>query len=263
METAALQKGLILMCDNQELIDEGMGFGVPVAKFADKTYFSGSAEVTVQRSHLNCNFKKTYLLDTISRKKFGRSSYIDDGLYSSVRKSFAKLYLTRKELSPLFNTIMELREVAKIKTEFMKVKPRGAITVNYEIQPSAISVSVDFSDFRLNGCEELLVLNEQGSTTFEKYLDSGGLKLLGREIGGWDAVKAKEAAMVNVGDQFAFSLQTVSGATLFRGWERTKNRFSWAGLSYSLRPSHGVFNYLIRVDYKSTMVVSNRQKFDF
>lgn len=250
METASLQKGLVLMLDGQELIDEGLGFGVPVAKYSDKTYFSGSAEVSVKKNHDAYTLRKTYILDTISRKKLWRASYIDDGFYSSVRKSFAKLYLTQKNMSPFFNTLMELRDITKIKTEFIKVQPRGAVTVNYEIQPSAVNISVDFSNLRLTGCEEVLVLNEQGSTTFEKYADTSGLKLLGREIGAWDAVTADGASMVNAKEEIAFSLRNLSGATLFRGWERTRNRFSWAGLSYSLPPNHGVFDYPIRLDSK-------------
>ena len=51
METASLQKGLIMVFDDQELIDEGLGFGVPVAKYDDKTYFPGSAEVSIQNNH--------------------------------------------------------------------------------------------------------------------------------------------------------------------------------------------------------------------
>ena len=170
------------MLDGQELIDEGLGFGVPVAKYSDKTYFSGSAEVSVKKNHDAYTLRKTYILDTISRKKLWRASYIDDGFYSSVRKSFAKLYLTQKNMSPFFNTLMELRDITKIKTEFIKVQPRGAVTVNYEIQPSAVNISVDFSNLRLTGCEEVLVLNEQGSTTFEKYADTSGLKLLGQKL---------------------------------------------------------------------------------
>ena len=94
METAPLHKGLVLMLDNQEVIEEGMGFGVPVVKYVDKTYFSSSAYVSIQENQSVYTIKKTYVLDTISRKKFWRSTYIDDDVYSIARKKFAKLYLT-------------------------------------------------------------------------------------------------------------------------------------------------------------------------
>lgn len=250
METAPLQKGLVLMLDNEELIEEGIGFGVPLVKYQDKTYFSSSAEASIKKMNSVYTVKKTYILDAISRKKLWRASYIDDGFYSSVRKRFEKLYLSNKKFTPLFNKIMELRELAKIKTEFVKVKPRGTVTVNYEIQPTIINVSVDFSDLILMECQEVLVLNEQGSSVFQKYADTSGLTLFGNKIGGWDAVTANQASMLSTKEHVAFNLQNTNGATLFRGWEKTRNRFSWAGLSYSLRPNHGTFDYEIGLSFK-------------
>ncbi len=252
METAPLHKGLVLMLDNQEVIEEGMGFGVPVAKYEDKTYFSSSANVETQKNQSIYSVKKTFVMDAISRKKFWRSTYIDDDVYSMARKTFAKLYLKHKNASPLFNNVMILRNAAKIKTEFQKVKPKGTVSVNYEIQHVGIKVSVDFSGLILDDCEELLVLNEQGSNIFDKYVDSSGLRLLGTKIGGWDPVTANKAFMVSSKKQITFCLQKTKKARLFRGWENTRRRFSWAGLNYSLNPNSGIFNYSIGLDFEDS-----------
>jgi hypothetical protein len=251
METTPLQKGLVLMLDNEEVIEEGMGFGVPVARYKDKTHFSSSADISIEKDHSINIIQKTYVLDAISRKKFWRSTYINDDVYSLARKTFAKLYLKHKNVSPLFNNVMMLRNMAKIKTEFQKVKPKGRVIVSYEIRPAIIKVSVDFSDLKLADCKEFLVLNEQGSNVFDKYVDSSGLKLSGSKIGGWDPVTANQASMFSSKKQIAFRLQKNRSATLFRGWENIRNRFSWAGLNYSLNPFYGIFEYSIRFDLES------------
>ncbi len=234
------------MLDGAELIEEGVGFGVPVVKYADKTYFAGSAEVSVENdSDVARTIRKTYFLDTVSRKKLSSGRYIDDDLYSFVRKRFAKFYLKNKNLSPIFNKLMELRDVARVQTEFVHVNPRGSVKVAYECSPSAISVKANFSGLQRSGCEEILVLNEQGSNTFQTYTDAGGLTLTGNRIGAWDAVVANQAALRSPSGHVSFSLHRLGNAELFRGWERTKNRFSWAGLSYSLPPNYVTFEYTI------------------
>ena len=250
LETGALQKGLVLLLDGEELIEEGVGFGVPVVKYEDKTFFSSTADLSIQKIGSACIITKAYTLDTVSLKKFGRATYIDDGLYSPLRKTFQSLYLKHKKLTPLFNKVMELRELANIKTEFITVKPRGTVTVNYNCQPTAINIEADFSKVALSKCCEVLVLNEQGSSVFQKYVDSNGLALLGNKIGAWETVTANQASLQSAKGQLSFSLQNDRGATLFRGWERTRKRFSWAGLSYSMRPNNGTFNYSIGLSFK-------------
>jgi hypothetical protein len=247
LETAALQKGLVLMLDGKELIEEGIGFGVPVVKYADKTFFSGKAEVEIQKTGSGGTLKKIYWLDRVSVKKLGKTAYIDDALYSYLRETFEVLYLKHKKLKPLFNTAMEIRQLARIKTEFLPVKPRGTITVNYNCQPSEINVHADFSNITLNGCREVLLLNEQGSSIFQRYTDTSGKVLLGNKIGAWDTVVADYASLQSPKGRLAFRLQNVDGAVLFRGWEHTRKRFSWAGLSYSMPPGASAFRYTIRL----------------
>lgn len=251
LETGALQKGLVLMLDGRELIEEGVGFGVPIVKYADKTFFSSTADVSMEKIGSACTLTKVFTLDTVSLKKFGQTTYIDDGLYSPLRKTFQRLYLKHKKLAPVFNKVMELRDLANIKTEFITVKPRGTVTINYHCKPDTINIQADFSKVALNKCREVLVLNEQGSTIFQKYTDSSGLNLLGRKIGAWETVAADQAALQSAKGQISFSLQNDKDARLFRGWERTRKRFSWAGLSYSMRPNNGTFEYSIGLKFKA------------
>lgn len=249
METARLQKGLVLILDDKELIEEGVGFGVPVVKYKDKTYFSSSAKVSIKRSSAGYVLTKAYVLDTVSQKKLWRAP-INDDVYTPLRKTFEKLYLKHRKLSPLFNKLMELRELAKIKTNFIKKPSRGTVTVTYSFQPTAVHVNVDLSELTLNECQEVLVLNEQGSSVFQRYVDASGLTLLGSKIGAWDAVKANQASVQSTMGQLAFSLQNTRDAVLFRGWEHTRKRFSWAGLSYSLLPNNGTFEYSIGLKFE-------------
>jgi hypothetical protein len=247
LETAALQKGLVLMLNDEELIGEGVGFGLPVVKYKDKTYFPGSAKVTVKKQDQSLVLQKTYALDMVSRKRFWKAPYINDGLYSFVQKNFEKTYLKHQNLSPFANKLMELRDTAKIKTEFVKVQSKGNVTVQYVCQPNTISVHVDLSGLVWGGCLEVLILNEQGARFFRKYSDADGLELFDGKIGGWATVVAAGASLSSVKEKVAFSLENIFGALLFRGWENTKNRFSWAGLSYCMRSKREEFDYAIKI----------------
>lgn len=245
LETAHLQKGLVLLHDGRELIEEGIGFGVPVVKYEDKTFFSSKAVVTVQKNDSGYLLTKDFVLDTISLKKLGSASYINDKLYSTARKAFELLYLKHKRLYPVFSKAMEIRDLFGIKTEFRTVKPRGTITVTYHCQPDSIKIHADLSNIDLSRCREILLLNEQGSGIFQIYIDNTGEELWGNQIGAWERVAAGNAALLSPHGRVAFSVGGGSGASLFRGWEHTRNRFSWAGLSYSIQPYTNEFDYCI------------------
>ena len=143
---------------------------------------------------------------------------------------------------------METRELLKIKTEFQTRAPRGTISVTYNCQPNALIIHADLSKVNLQGCQEVLLLNEQGSSIFQKYVDSSGRNLLGNKIGAWDRVDADSAALQSFKGSLGFGLHSVGGSSMYRGWEHTRHRFSWAGLSYSLPANNGVFCYSIDLD---------------
>jgi hypothetical protein len=243
LETSPLHKGLVLLYRGRELIEEGVGFGLPVIKYADKTYFPGEAAVSLCD---DCTLMKVYTLNMVSVKKLGAGGYIDDRLYSVLRKNFERLYL-QKKFKGLFNKVMEVRDVLKVSTEFQKVESRGSVTVTYACHPGGIVVNADFSGLLLDGCRELLMLNEQGSSIFCKYTDSDGNTLLGNQIGPWDRVAAGSASLQNVGGQLRFAVSSMKGALLYRGFERTRKRFAWAGLSYAIEPKCKKFYYSINL----------------
>lgn len=251
LEIASLQKGLILMLDNHELIEEGAGFGVPVVKYVNKTYFSSSAESTVEQKDNRCTVVKTFALDAIARKRIGKSAYINHGTYRFFQKLFEKEYLRRKNLSFFFNKLMEFRRTVGIQTEFVKVRPKGKISIKYTVDQNIIKIHVDLTDLEKAGCQEILILNEQGVTFFRKYTDTRGLQLFDEKIGGWEKVNANEASLSNVQESLKFTLAKQKASSLFRGWEKTKGRFAWTGLSYSLTPDHSEFYYVIKLEQEA------------
>jgi hypothetical protein len=245
LEIAMLQKGLILLLNGVELVEEGVGFGVPVVKFEDKTYFSSSALMSIHKNNECYTLTKAFALDTVSRKRIWKGPYIEDGVYSFLHRLFEKPYLRQKRQRIFFDKVMELRNVLEINTEFIKVKSRGTITFRYSFLPKLIQVETDMSTLNRTGCKEILILNEQGSGFFRKYFDSDRLVLLDKQIGAWERVEAEEASMSDIREKLVFTLKNKNGTQLYKGSERVKGRFSWAGLNYSLPKNANFFSYEI------------------
>lgn len=246
LEVADLQKGLILTLDGKELVEEGVGFGVPVVKYADKTFFSKSAKASVEEES-DTIVSKSFLIDAVSRKRIWKGPFISDSLYSSLHRAFARGYMTHKGFRPMFDGIMGLRRSLGVRTQFVRVQPRGRVNVAYRCLSDTIQVEVDLRELDMSRCEEILILNEQGSTFFRKYFDIDGLELINGQIGAWEKVEAEEAYLSGMMGTMRFSLKRVNGATLYRGWEQVKGRLYWAGLSYSLKPKTPTFTYTIGV----------------
>jgi hypothetical protein len=239
------------MTDGAELIEEGLGFGVPIAKYFDRTYFSSSAEVFLQKQSRNETVvTKNFFLDAVS-KKWVHGVPINDDFYSLLHKTFEAAYLNRDSFSTVFDWTMRLRIALGVQTRFLKVTPRGKVTVTYHCLPGFIKVNVDLSALDRTQCQEILVLNEQGAGFFRKYSDTDGTLLYDREIGPWAKVKANQASLSDLEGRLTFWLQNVNGSGLYRGREQIKDRFSWAGLSYALNPNTPSFDYAIRISAAS------------
>lgn len=245
LEIAQLQKGLVLVLDGEELVEEGIGFGAPVVVYDDRPYFSTSAEVIVQPRGNRNVIVKSFLMDTVSRKRVGKNFYVNDSLYKFFHERFHTVYVNNKKLNPAFNWLMALRRILRIETEFIKVEPRGRAIVQFTFHPDSIDIEVSLRQLDTRSCREILILNEQGASFFKKYQDSNRQTLIDEEVGAMEKVDAESASFATMNDKAQFTLMNDKTTEFFRGREKTRGRFSWAGFGYSLSPSTRVFRYTI------------------
>jgi hypothetical protein len=247
LEIAPLQKGLVMICQGEELIEEGAGFGVPIAKYNDNTFFSSIAHVySEQQRDGSVILRKVFFLDTVSKKQV-RGASVNDAFYEVLHETFERAYLQRQSLSAVFDWTMRLRKALGVTTQFLRVKPRGVVAVTYHCLPGIVDVNVDLSALDKAGAREILVLNEQGASIFRRYSDTNGAVLYDKQIGAWAKVTAKQAAFSDIHRQISFALENKPNASLIRGREEIKDRFSWAGMTYALSPSTSHFKYTIRI----------------
>ena len=251
MEIAALQKGLVLVVDGSELIEEGAGFGVPVAKYSDTTFFSRTATVYVEEQDENAAvITKVFLLDSVSKKRV-HGAFINDSLYSVFHKTFEKAYLRRGSMRSFFDLLMRLRRTIGVETCFAHASSRGKVTVSYHCYPDHIKVHADFSEVDMTSCQEILILNEQGATFFRKHRN-GNVVFQDKKVGAWTRVDAEQAEFSDLAERISFSMEKRDGATLYYGREHVKDRFSWSGMTYALNPKTLTFNYIIRLQKNTT-----------
>ena len=107
MKIADLQKGLILLCNGTDVIGEGTGFGVPIAKYSDETVFSGSSSLYVRRQGNVVEIRKEFLMDLGARDRFRnlklenpriRTLFDNISLFSQRHKRLARSILIVKGL---------------------------------------------------------------------------------------------------------------------------------------------------------------------
>ncbi len=240
LEIADLQKGVVLLLDRKELIGEGAGFGAPVVRYSDHAYFSTSAMTYVYGPNV---LMKSFLMDSVSRKRFGTQGPYVDQIYSILHKIFSWLYLKFKS-RPIFKKIIEIRRKIGLRTEFVKVKSKGMINITYSLS-SSIKIKVDLAGLDTRGCKEILILNEQDGDFFRKYFDRE--EVTGDRIEAWNQVVSEQAHFSDNNGSITFALKKINGSSLISGREHVKRCLSWSGLNYSLRPGTRDFTYTLEI----------------
>lgn len=246
MKIANLQKGVIFQYNGVEVVGEGTGFGVPVGKYSDETFFSGSSVLQVNKQENPVIFRKEFLMDLIARDRF-RNFKLENMKLRRTIDYISLLYQKHKSLARLILLAKGLLFKLGADSFFVKTTPKGKVVVTYTVDRNRILVKMNFSQLDRNSLQKVFVQNEQGAKFFSKYSDSDGLKLNGKEIGVWDLVRAQSARITDKHDRVGFGLKNVEGAVLRRGMEIAKGSLDWIGLDYELNPEDDQFEYEIEI----------------
>lgn len=243
-KVADLQKGLILLYKKAELVGEGLGFGVPIVKSMDETYFSGSARLRLAKDSGVFLVRKEFTLDMIERNEFA-SVRLENRRLRAIFRFVGDSYQKHRQLQHL--TPKTLAHKASYKAKFLKVDPVGSVLVDYTIDGTHVHVRADFGSLRTNLLKGLFMLNEQAGTCFRRYSDADGLELLDNDIGAWYPIKADSACLTDDQGRIGFRLHRVNGAVLRRGREYLKGSLDWVGLDYELERKKRFFKYDVEI----------------
>ena len=250
MKTAQLQKGLILLYKGTEVVGEGIGFGVPIAKYSDETVFSGSSSLRVRTLENIVEIRKEFIMDLVTRNTL-RNVKLENPKIRMLLDSFSSLYKKQYQSHVSFaRSILFTRSLLfkfGVKSTFIKSIPRGLVVVTYVIDRNRIFVKLDLSLLDRTNLGKIFVLNEQGAHFFRTYSDSESLELDDEEIGAWNEVTSQTAKITNSQDKIGFKLKNVEGTKLRRGRELIKGSLDWIGLDYELDAEYSQFEYEIEV----------------
>jgi hypothetical protein len=248
--TARLQKGLVLLDKGQELAEEGVGFGVPVAMRGLETIFPGNVQLSASETGSLRVVQAMYALNLVEKIGPPGQSGIESRLLYALKNNLAALIRRLPFLRGLLTGLSNLvRKVFGWQTLYERAEDSLEVHMTYTIDPQSGCLEVELETQALSaaGVTELIVMNEQGARSFDTYIDSSGCVLHGKEIGCWDETTAGEASFASPARSIAFSLRRVDGARLFRGRELIGSRLAWSGFGYCFPPTIECFRYQVKI----------------
>lgn len=243
-KTADLQKGLIFIYAGTETVGEGTGFGVPIVKCTDETYFSGSSHVNVCEQTDATVICKAFTMNKVARDKFRNITLENQKARNLLDRSAG---FTQEHEHWRFLALKRLLMGLGVKTSFVDTDSIGEIFVTYIIKKGFVLVKADLMNIKREKLKKVFMLNEQGSRFFRMYEDSDATGLVDEKIGAWDQVSAQWAEVTNLGAKAGFRLFNVNNSILRRGREFLKDCVDWVGLDYEIDPRNDSFEYEIQI----------------
>jgi hypothetical protein len=246
MKIADLQKGLILLCNGIDVVGEGTGFGVPIAKYNDETFFSGSSLLHFRNKGGVLEIRKEFVMNMVARDSL-RNLNLENQRIRELFDYVSELYQSHDYLAQSILLFKALFFRMGLQSSFKLSPDRGRVVVNYQIEKKHVLVKLDFGDLKRANLSKVFVLNEQGADFFSIYTDSEGLKLADNDIGAWNHVTANSARISDSENKIGFGLKNMKGSILRRGRERMEESLNWIGLDYEVNPKSHLFEYEIEL----------------
>ena len=245
-----VQKGLIISSNSHELVEEGVGLGLPIIRFGQVVFFPGNASISTQQEGSRVINRVSYNLNLITRRSLRWGSTIDSPYCYRVDVFFSRLHRRNPALrGALTWASCPIKLLGGMNTSFREIDSAGLVSVIYDtdVAEGIIHTSINLTGLKRDGCTEIIIANEQGANHFDLYRDSNGVTLKGKEIGTWDETLARQPSLVDSRDGISFSINEVRGAQIFRGREVLTSRLAWSGLNYVLSGHTTDFSYNIKI----------------
>jgi hypothetical protein len=157
LKIANLQK-MILLYNGAEVAGEGTGFGVPIGKYSDETFFSGSSVLQVHNKEKSFIIRKEFSNDLIARDKF-RNLKLENKKLRRIIDSISLFYQKNKRLARFILIAKELLSKFGVETIFSRVNSIGKVIVTYTLDQNRILVKLNFNELDKNNLQKVFVLN--------------------------------------------------------------------------------------------------------
>jgi hypothetical protein len=231
LQTAKLQKGVILVFSERELVEEGLGIGAPICLYRDGARFSLNATTFVNVSKTHPSIVKVYSMNAIESKRFRRGIVRPGSCAKLFLRILEKAYRGIRHLHVGATIMLDLISMMGLTNEYAECCSKGEVHVTYAPSKGGLQINVDFGHLATEGLKALIIGNEQGGGLFTEYSDSSGDRLEGRQIEPWRPTSAEWATLSSPEFSVGFRLRRPDGWRIVRGREVVKNRISWSGLN--------------------------------
>jgi hypothetical protein len=249
--TSKIQKGPVLVCRSTDLSGEGVGLGVPAAKFAHRVFFPGKARIIERLTDDQlCTWIVNYELNLEERLTLKSGRKIQSEKFYALKEWFAGLHKAIGASRGLIEcSSSAIRRTWGLSTTFVPTCSVGNVRVSSTVDRRArkLRVSVDASGLNKTRCSEMILLNELDGGLFNRYSDANGLTLVGKEIGTWEETTADYVRLIDSRHNITLRLPNVPQSSMYRGREVVPGRLSWAGIAYVIAPPRADFNYDITI----------------